>query len=115
MKTFAVNAMNDVYTENGLLVLATDMDALTQRCTQVMSAVRGEMLYAVDQGMPFYETIWTGSPNLLAFEAASRVELLRIPEVKSVDAFTASISNNELSYRAQLTTTLGAVTVNGEL
>lgn len=115
MKTLSVNENNDMHAQNGLLVVAADLEATRQRCTQVMQTVRGEMIYALDQGIPFYQTVWTGSPNLLAFEAAARDALSEIPTVTGVSSFSSRISANVLTYEATINTIYGATIVNGSV
>lgn len=113
MKTFDVDTNNDLHAENGLLVVASGLDCISQQCTQAMKTVRGECIFAADVGLPYMETVWTGSPNLLAFDAAARAALLAVPGVLFVTAFSARINNNVLQYSAELLTTAGTVSING--
>lgn len=114
MKTFSVDSQtSDLQTQNGFLVIATGRDCIAQQCSQAMRTILGEMLYAADKGIPYFQVVWTGSPNLLAFEAAARAALLAVPGVLFVNSFSARIAANELIYSVELSTTDGTVTING--
>jgi len=115
VKTLSVNESNDIFTKNGLLVIADGVEALRQQCTQIMSTVRGEMQYAIDRGIPYYQTLWTGSPNVLAFEAAARDALLSLAGVTGIDSFSARLQDNVLTYSVSINTIYGATVINGNV
>lgn len=113
MKTLSVDATNDIYAKNGVLAVADGLECIRQQCTQAMQTIRGEMLFAADQGLPYFEVIWTGQPNLIAFDAAAREALMRVNGVEFINAFSASISNSELKYSVEIATKYGALAVYG--
>lgn len=113
MKTLSVDATNDIYAKNGVLAVADGLECIRQQCTQAMQTIKGEMLFAADQGIPFFEVVWTGSPNLIAFEAAARESLMRVNGVEFINAFSAAIANNALTYSVEIATKYGALSIYG--
>lgn len=114
MRTLNVNADNDlVLNEFGYLSFASDIDAVLLTARQYASALLGEMIHNADQGVPYFGVAFGSSPNIAQFEAALRRRLLQCPGVVRVDALSASISGDVLSYTATITTEFGQGTVNG--
>lgn len=110
----AVNAKNDLYQgADGNLALAQDRDAVMQALQQAAQTVLGEMIYAADQGVPYFDTVWGGSPNLAQFNAYLRRAFLAVDGATDVQALTVSVANKTLTYNAVITTVYGTVAVNG--
>lgn len=113
MRTFETNQLNDfVVAENGLLSIVDGNPAVSAVARSHMQTRRGEMIYAIDEGIPFDPVAWSGSPNLAQFEAAARARLMAMPEVLEVVAFSAAMDGDNLIYSATLRTDAGEVTVN---
>lgn len=115
MKTLAVNASRDIYTQNGLLVIAENAEGLAQKCTQIMSTLRGELQYDQLRGIPYQQVLWSGSPNVLAFEAAAREAIMSLAGVTGVDSFAVQLSDNVLNYQANINTIFGRQVISGDL
>lgn len=113
MSILAANSNNDIYAQGGRLVILTGIQAVLQHCEQAIKAIRGEMIYAADRGLNTFDSVWSGSPNILSFESSARQALTRIEGVISVTEFTAAISGDVLNYRATIRTTFGTGTING--
>lgn len=119
MITFFTNENNDICLDsNGNIYTVSDttnengrMAALTI-CEQVMKALRGEMIYSQQRGMPNFETVWSGRPNLSQFEIAARELLGSLDFVTGIISFDATILNNILSYTVVIDTVYGGVTLN---
>lgn len=109
----AVDTNNDLITRNGNLVLNTQLAATMQACEHKAQAMLTEMVLAYDEGMPNFNVVWNGSPNIAQFEAALRVQLLSVPEVIEVVDITTSIIGDTLSYNAVISTTYGIGALNG--
>lgn len=108
MRTLAVNDSIDIYlTDAGSLALATGLDAVRMSCEEAVRAIRGEMLYAADEGLPVFETVFLQT-LLPQFEAAARAAIRAVPEVVAVDSFAASVAGDVLSYTASIRSTFGA-------
>ncbi len=113
-QTFAVNENNDLYLgPDGNIAMARDLQAVIFDCRSIAKAQLGEMIYATDQGIPNFETVWNGVPNLQQFEAALRANILSVPGVIGVDSVVVTQENNTLSYTISIVTIYGTGVVNG--
>lgn len=106
--TFSVNAQNDLYLDPvGNIAFAFDLTAIIQQCTQAASTLLGEMIYNVNQGIPYFQTLWVGVPNIAQFTSALRRAFLAVGGVLEVVSLITSQSNNNLSYTAVIRTIYG--------
>jgi len=113
MKTLTANTVNDIFIgANGLLSISTDLAAVQQNCITAMQAIRGEMVYAKDKGVPYFETVWN-LYNPSAFEAAARATILGVAGVTNVLEFTMTLDGDKLNYRATIKTIFGVGVING--
>lgn len=115
-RVFTVDTNNDlVISGDGRLAISSDLEAVLQACEHVAKAQLGEMVLAVDEGVPNFQTIWQGAPNIVQFKAYLRRELQKVVGVQEVSALEASISNNVLSYTATIKTIYGEGVIDGGL
>jgi hypothetical protein len=113
-QTFTVNANNDIFINvMGNLSISYDLQATLQACAQAAKTRLGEMCLAVTSGLPFFETIWNGVPNLAQFELALRTAIINVSEVTDIISLTFSQSANILNYVAVINTSYGQGTING--
>ena len=114
-RTLASNADNDLVLDpQGRLLILEGQAAVAANCRSAIQAQRGEMVLAVDRGMPTFGTAWNGyRPG--QFEAAARVILRDVPGVLSVDAFTVGREGDRLVYAATIRTVYGEAALNGGL
>jgi hypothetical protein len=113
-QSFSVNENNDIFIgRNGNLAIARDLEAVLQICAQVAKAQRGEMVFRVTDGIPNFQTIWNGKPNIAQFNAALRKAILSVPDVTNIKELTTAIQNNVLRYRITIETIYGEGLVNG--
>lgn len=113
-QTLGVNEQNDIYLGNdGNLVLLFDLQGTVQACQHAVTTLLGEMIYRVNQGIPNFQLIWIGVPNVQQYEAAIRLTLLNVPGVTEVVSFVGDISDNTLTYTAVIKTIYGTGVING--
>lgn len=113
-RVFTVDSNNDlVLASDGNLGISEALEAVLQACEHAAKAQLGEMILATNEGVPNFETVWSGTPNVAQFEAALRRQLLRVQGVTSVAELTAIVANNILSYNATIVTIYGQGTING--
>ena len=113
-RVFAVDENNDlVIAGNGNLSISTELDAVLQACEHAAKAQLAEMVLAVDEGVPNFQTIWNGSPNVPQFEAYLRRQLQNVTGVIEVTEINTTVSNNVLSYTATIRTIYGQGAING--
>lgn len=111
---FAENTNRDVYIDpaTGDLAVLTGAAAVAQLCKSRIEAQRGEMVYAMNQGMPTRATAFdTFNPH--QFEAAARTIIQGTPYVTGIESFTMYRDGNTLNYSASITTTYGSTTIGG--
>ena len=78
MTTLLSNMSNDLaLNESGRIEVIGGIYAIAQSARAYMQSRLGEMFYNADQGIPFADVVWAGSPNIAQFEAAGRARLLR--------------------------------------
>ena len=110
--TWQVNDNNDIFARaGGVLAISTDIEAVRDFAEQAIKAQIGEMVYATDRGTNIETELFDGNPNAAAFEASARAALIRIPDITEVVDFSTDFINNELEYRATLSTVFGTVRV----
>jgi hypothetical protein len=113
-RIFSVDVNNDlILASDGNLAISEELDAILQACEHAAKAQLSEMVLAADQGMPNFQTIWNGSPNVPQFEAYLRRQLLAVEGVTDVVSIDASVANNVLAYTAVIKTQFGQGAVNG--
>jgi len=113
--TIAENSNNDMYRgADGNIAFVSDILATAQLCKSRIEAQRGEMIYAMDQGMPTRSTMWD-QYNPIAFSAFAQEILLATPGVVSVTSFDMQQADNTLSYTANIVTIYGQTTIQGAL
>jgi hypothetical protein len=111
-QSIATDANNDIFLTAGKnLAFVTGMQAAVQNCQTAMLALQGEMMYAMDSGMPYATVVWNNyEPSL--FKAAARSVLLAVQDVTDLLAFSSEFSGGKLSYTATINTVYGVATFN---
>ncbi len=112
MKTFATNATNDFLVVGRSLVIVSDLAAVLLVCRHAAQAILGEMVFAQDQGMPYFETVWVGAPTTAPFEAAFRDRIARVPGVTEIQELTTEQTGDTMSYVATIVTVYGTGTIS---
>lgn len=114
MRTLATNSSNDIFIDaTGSISIVSEVLAVGEVCKGRMQTRLNEMAFQFDEGVPFSQTAWIGTPNLQAFEAASRRILQEVENVNQVTSFTARVGGNVLRYDATIETAFGLVSING--
>jgi enamine deaminase RidA (YjgF/YER057c/UK114 family) len=109
-------APNDLYLDDdGNIVMATDIQAALQACAEAAKTLLGEMVLNTDQGIPYFQTVWVGVPNVQQFNAALRAAFLAVPNVIEVVSLITSQQNNTLQYTAIIRTSFGAGNLTNQI
>ncbi len=107
MKNLAANQYNDIYIgTNGMLAVTQGIDAIKQSAQHAMQAQLGEMVLALDRGMPLKEIVWHNT-NLVQFESYARQTLRAVEGVIDIPTFEVDIVNDTLRYHATIQTVFG--------
>jgi hypothetical protein len=114
MRTIGTDSSNDLnLLPTGTLEVLQGIDAVSQTARQYASTLLGEMIHAVDQGVPFFGVAFGTQPNLSQFEAVMRRRLLECPGVLQVPELSARQSGDTLGYTATIVTEFGSGVING--
>jgi hypothetical protein len=113
---FGVNANNDLFIgPDGNLVIVNALEATLEACEHAVKAQLGEMVLAIDQGIPTLQTLWVGTPNFAQFEAALRRAILAVSGVSGVVSLNVSQLGDQFFYIAIILTVYGTGEITGEL
>lgn len=113
-QTFSVNENNDLYIgQDGNIAMAYGLQATLQNCEHAAKTILGEMVLQTDQGIPDFQVVWNGVPNIVQFEAAMRSALLNVDGVVQIESFIATQQGSTLFYSAVIITVYGSGVING--
>jgi hypothetical protein len=99
--------------DNGDLLIVSGLDAVLFDAERAAKALLGEMVLAIDEGIPYFQVVWNGSPNVNQFEAALRRRLLSLADVLEVVTLSTRQLAGTLSYEATIRTVYGVGVING--
>ena len=116
MITFASDNNNDLYiAPNGKLAISSELKAIAQTCEQSVQTMLGELVLQGDTGIPNFQLIWTGAPNIAQAEVALRDAILNVSGVTDVTSLKALVKDNVLVYNATIQTIYGGTTLGNKL
>lgn len=112
--TLAVNGNNDLFVDSsGSLAQVRDIEACKESAQQAAQTQLAEMQYHVDRGIPNFEVLWNGRPNVAQFDAALRRELSKVTDVVDVPELSTRLMGDRAVYDVTIKTNFGSVAVNG--
>jgi hypothetical protein len=112
-RTLGVDDNNDIYIDGaGNLAVVTGVVAVLQTCEHVVKAILKEMVFAQDQGMPYFETVWNGTPSTDPFEAAFRLRIAQVPDVTGIEDLEINQVADRFVYTATIATIYGTGTIS---
>lgn len=114
-KTLGLSASaHDLYLgADGNIAVLEGLPAVAAACETASLAQLGEMVLATTSGLPNFQAVWTGAPNLALWRQYLMDTLLGIEGVLAVSDLTVDRSGGVLAYRAIIETTFGKTAVNG--
>ena len=102
------NSNNDIYLDaNGNLAMGFGVPAVKQACFNVSKASLGEEIFSTLNGIPFFQAVFVGVPNIQMFQSYLRSAILSVPGVALIQSLTVTVQNNTLSYTAVIETIYG--------
>lgn len=105
---------NDMYLDDsGNIAMVSDVEAVLQTCAHVAKTILGEMVLQSNLGIPNFETVWQGVPNIFQYEVAVRSAILSVPGVVEVVSFNSVLVGNTLQYTAVIRTIYGEGEISG--
>lgn len=113
-KTFATDRNNDLFIgEDGSLAILSAREAVMNGCERIAYTMLGELQFEQERGMPNFQVVWVGAPNINQFEASLVPLLEAVPDVVRVQSLETSVQNNVLTYTATIQTIYGTGILNG--
>jgi hypothetical protein len=113
-RTLSVDSNNDLFIgANGSLSTSDGIQATLQAAQQAAQTQLAEMIYAVDQGLPNFDVVWNGAPNLAQFDAYLRRAILAVDGVTAINELEVASAAGKLTYRAVIVTIYGSGAING--
>lgn len=116
-QTFAVNQNNDMYLDqNGNIAMISGQDAVMQACQQAAQTLLGEMVLLTSDGIPYFQVVFNGVPNLQQLNASLRTAFLGVTgvtQVQSLDISQTGANGQSLSYTAVIATIYGSSQISG--
>ena len=107
-------AYDDIYLDsNHNISVSYNLQAVLEACAQAAQTVLGEIIFNINQGIPFFQVVWIGVPNIQQYIAALRVAFLNVPNVVEVVSLMTSQIDNNLSYTAVIRTIYGSGGISG--
>lgn len=114
VQTLGTNTSNDIYLDStGNLALLSGQSAVSNVAQNASLMQLGEAIYQTNLGLPTFETVFNGVPNLAIYEAYLRATLTAVPGVVQVTSITSKVANNTFSYTATIETIYGTTYLNG--
>lgn len=116
-QTLGVNTQNDIYLgANGNLVVLQGESAVSAACKSTSLASLGEEVLALNSGIPFFQAVFIGVPNLAIFENYLRQALEAVDGVIAVTNLSTNITKSSsgksvLSYQATIQNQYGLTAV----
>jgi len=108
---FASNENNDIYAVSGLLQYKTGKEAIGQSAAENVRIQLGELIFKTNVGVEYLNNVFSGSFNILTFEAQARRQLKATKDVTAIKSFTAEVKAGVLSYESTIETILGETTI----
>jgi hypothetical protein len=84
-----------------------------QDCAQVAKLQLGEAVLNTNLGVPYFQTVWNGVPNIQQFTSSLRSAFLSVTGVVEVVSLITSQTDNVLSYTAVIRTIYGSGGISG--
>ena len=107
MRAFKRDSNNDFTLSNKDIAMVNDLQSVMTNCESAVQTLLFEQLYNYENGLPNFELIWNGNPNLRQYEVALRSALLKVDGELKIISLNAKMENNILSYKAVIETQFG--------
>lgn len=113
MITFQLDDKNDLTLgKSASIEMLSGIKAVAQTAENYAKTLLGEMIHAIDEGVPYFGTVFARG-DTVQFEAALRRRLQSVPEVRAVRSLTVLQVGEIVSYNASIDTIYGITTING--
>lgn len=99
---------------NGDLLLCTGVDRARQFLAQRLAAFRGEWVFDLDEGVPYFENVFVKAPDPVILEGLFKDRILSTPGIIGLDEFdlVLNTATRELSLEFLAQSTDGPINFN---
>ena len=109
-----IAGINDLFiADDGNLSISTSINAVLQTCASIARTILGECVLQTNIGLPNFQLIWNGAPNISQWQAALRSAILSVDGVNQILSITTTRAKNVLQYTAVIETFYGTGTLSG--
>jgi hypothetical protein len=116
VQTMGGNQQNDIYLgADGNIVFLSSLQAVVAACKTACLTQLGECVLQTGIGLPNFQTIWVGVPDYAIWETYLQNTLLDVEGVTSVQSIRLAVSNNVLSFVAEIITQFGNALIASSL
>lgn len=110
----SINENNDIYlTPSGNISIKTDIEALGDILVNKTQTNRGELQFDEEKGIDFLNTIFNSPAEIEFFESELINQIEDTDNVQNVYNFESETKNGIYSYKADIITDFGNITLNG--
>lgn len=114
--TLGLNESNDIYLNaSGNLQLDQNIAALQDICVNVSRALLGEEVLTTGNGIPYFQSVFNGTPNIANFQNYLTTQLNGISGVNAVTNIAISVANNTLTFTATIDTIYGPISITNSV
>lgn len=106
---------NDIFiAASGNLEILQGQDAVEAACATASKLQLGEAVLQTGLGLPNFQVVWVGNPNIAIFQQYLRNALLNVKGVVKITSLTTKVANGVLSYTAEIESAFGnTATIRG--
>lgn len=107
---------NDIFLQpSGNLAVLTGQLAVENICENVSKLQLGEAVLQTGLGIPNFQAVWIGAPNIATFQQYLRKALSNANGVKKIISLTTNVSEGSLKYVAKIESAYGLVAISGKV
>lgn len=108
---------HDIYlNSSGNIAILQGETAVEAACETTSLMRLGEAVLATTLGIPYFQAVWSGTPNIAVYENYLRTAILAVQGVIGIQSLTVSVLQGTLSYAATIQNVFGeAFTIQQEI
>jgi hypothetical protein len=113
ISTIEDDEFNDIFVKDGRnIVLISGAPACAQSLKNKGLMRLGEDQYNIEDGVDYFNTVFTPQPNYDAARSSITQNILAVPDVLSIQSLTINVIADIFTYSAEINTIYGVVPVD---
>jgi len=110
----AYAGVNDIFIgSDGNLAIGSGVQAVLYACQNAARTQLGECIFQTGLGLPNFQLLWIGVPNIPQWRAALQLTLEQVPGVADVLSIDTTQQGSVLIYTARILTIYGEGVIRG--